>query len=185
MEYAVAYLRVSTEEQGRSGLGLEAQKSDIELFAAREGIEIVEWFTEIQSGKRVSDTLEDRPQLRAALELGEKRVCPVLVAKLDRLSRDVWFVAGLMKKDRSFIVANLGKDQDPFMLHIYAAFAERERKLISDRTRQALAAKKARGVKLGSGNPSAGAAAIKAKWAAIRVEREAAGIPIAKRRNPK
>src|SRR5678816_3663350 len=84
--------------------------------------------------------------------------CPVIVAKLDRLSRDVAFISGLMAKRVPFVVAELGPDVDPFMLHLYAALAEKERRLISERTKAALAAAKARGVKLGNPN---GAAAIR------------------------
>ena len=92
------------------------------------------------------------PQLAAALAAARSAKCPVVVAKLDRLSRDVAFIAGLMVQKVPFIVAELGIDADPFMLHLYAALAEKERRLISERTRSALAARKAQGRKLG--NPS-------------------------------
>jgi DNA invertase Pin-like site-specific DNA recombinase len=95
------------------------------------------------------DALERRPQLKAALKEARKAHCEVAVAKLDRLSRDVAFVAGLMTQRVPFIVTELGRDVDPFMLHIYAAMAEKERRLISQRTREALASAKARGQKLG------------------------------------
>jgi DNA invertase Pin-like site-specific DNA recombinase len=87
--------------------------------------------------------LDRRPQLAAALGQARKAKCPVIVAKLDRLSRDVHFISGLMSHRVPFIVAELGADADPFMLHLYAALAEKERALISARTRAALAAKKA------------------------------------------
>ena len=93
-----------------------------------------------------------RPQLAEALELGTRHNAPWIVAKLDRLSRDVHFISGLMSHRTPFIVAELGADADPFMLHLYAALAEKERRLISQRTRDALAAKKAQGVKLGGLN---------------------------------
>jgi DNA invertase Pin-like site-specific DNA recombinase len=92
-------------------------------------------FVEVETGKG-SDALERRPQLAAALGAGRTRKCPVIVAKLDRLSRDVAFVAGLMAQRVPFIVAELGVDADPFMLHLYAALAEKERRLISERTRR-------------------------------------------------
>jgi DNA invertase Pin-like site-specific DNA recombinase len=93
--------------------------------------------------------LQRRPQLAAALKRLGSLKAPILVAKLDRLSRDVAFIAGLMVQRIPFIVAELGADADPFMLHLYAALAEKERELISARTRAALAAARARGVRLG------------------------------------
>lgn len=145
---AIAYTRVSTEQQRRSGLGLEAQQEAIRAFAAREGFAVAEWFTEAESGKG-SDALARRPQLRAALDAARKARAPVLVAKLDRLSRDVHFVSGLMAHRVEFIVTELGRQDDPFVLHLYAALAEKERTMISSRTRAGLAAAKARGTKLG------------------------------------
>jgi DNA invertase Pin-like site-specific DNA recombinase len=97
--------------------------------------------------------LERRPVLSAALKTARKEQIPVVVAKLCRLSRDVHFVSGLMAQKVPFIVAELGRDVDPFMLHIYASIAEKERSLISERTRAALAAKRARGDSLGNPNP--------------------------------
>jgi DNA invertase Pin-like site-specific DNA recombinase len=149
MEQAVAYLRVSTERQGRSGLGLEAQREIIARFAQAEGVELVGEFVEVETGKG-SDALERRPELAAALSQARKAKCPVIVAKLDRLSRDVHFISGLMSKGVPFVVAAMGASTDPFMLHIYAALAEQERRMISERTKAALAVKKAQGVKLGN-----------------------------------
>ena len=108
---------------------------------------MIRTYTEAKSGKDDAN----RPQLTAALKAAKKakQTTPVIVAKLCRLSRDVHFISGLMKHRVPFIVADLGADTDPFMLHIYAALFEKERKLISQRTREALAAKKAQGVKLG------------------------------------
>jgi DNA invertase Pin-like site-specific DNA recombinase len=171
MTDAIAYMRVSTAEQGRSGLGLEAQKAAIERFAQAEQIRVTQWLTEVQSGKRVSDTLDDRPILKAALAHAKASKCLVLVSKLDRLSRDVHFISGLMVQRVEFVVCELGRNQDPFMLHLFAALAEKERALISQRTKAALAALKARGVKLGPGkaNTSAAHAASKARWALWRV----------------
>ena len=144
---AIAYYRVSTQRQGRSGLGLDAQRNAIARFAAGDGLQILAEFTEVETGKG-ADALDRRPQLAAALALARQQKCPVLVAKLDRLSRDVAFISGLMAQRVPFIVAELGADADPFMLHLYAALAEKERRLISERTKAALASRKTTGVKL-------------------------------------
>jgi DNA invertase Pin-like site-specific DNA recombinase len=149
MRQIVTYVRVSTQQQGKSGLGIEAQQDAIARFIAAEGYEPIGEFVEVETGKGC-DALERRPQLTAALAQARKAKCPVMVAKLDRLSRDVHFISGLMAHKVPFIVAELGADCDPFMLHIYAALAEKERALISARTRSALAAKRAQGVKLGN-----------------------------------
>jgi DNA invertase Pin-like site-specific DNA recombinase len=106
-------------------------------------------YVEIETGKG-ADALERRPQLRAALTAARKAKAPMMVAKLDRLSRDVAFISGMMAERVPFIVTELGKDCDPFMFHIYAALAEKERSLISARASATLAAKKARGAKLGN-----------------------------------
>jgi DNA invertase Pin-like site-specific DNA recombinase len=161
-KHGVAYCRVSTEGQRRSGLGLEGQRKAIRDFAEREGLELVGLedadmrFVETETGKG-HDALERRPKLKAALKEARHRGGPVVVAKLDRLSRYVAFVSRLMAETVAFIVAELGSDVDSFMLHIYAAVAEKERALISERTRIGLARLKARGVKLG--NPHAAEAA--------------------------
>jgi DNA invertase Pin-like site-specific DNA recombinase len=149
MESAVAYLRVSTQRQQRSGLGIEAQRAAIDRFAEAEGLTIIGEYVEAESGKG-ADALDLRPQLATALAAARKAKCAVVVSKLDRLSRDVAFVSGLMAQRVPFIVAELGRDADPFMLHLYAALAEMERRLISERTKAALAAKKASGIKLGN-----------------------------------
>ncbi|WP_428377750.1 recombinase family protein [Lichenicoccus sp.] len=140
----VAYLRVSTDKQGRSGLGMEAQREAISRFAAAEGMTVSTWIAEVETGKG-ADALERRPMLREALNQARAINGPVIVAKLDRLSRDVAYIAGLMSQGVPFIVAELGADADPFMLHIYAALAEKERKMISERTKAALASKKGTG----------------------------------------
>jgi DNA invertase Pin-like site-specific DNA recombinase len=147
----VTYLRVSTSQQGKSGLGIEAQREALARFAQAEGLDIVAEHLEVETGKG-SDALDRRPQLKAALAQARRHRCPVAVAKLDRLSRDVHFISGLIAQRVPFLVAELGADVDPFMIHIYAALAEKERALISQRTKAALAAAKARGVRLG--NPS-------------------------------
>jgi DNA invertase Pin-like site-specific DNA recombinase len=148
MKTAIAYTRVSTVQQGKSGLGLEAQQAALARFAEAEGFDLVQSFTEVETGKG-ADALNRRPQLAAALKAAKKIKSPIIVAKLDRLSRDVHFISGLMTHKTPFIVAELGADADPFMLHLYAALAEKERAMISRRTKDALAAKKAQGVALG------------------------------------
>jgi DNA invertase Pin-like site-specific DNA recombinase len=149
MEAAVAYYRVSTKQQHRSGLGVEAQRATVTRFAEGEGITLIAEFVEAETGKG-ADALDRRPQLAAALAAGRSAKCPVIVAKLDRLSRDVAFISGLMAQRVPFVVAELGADADPFMLHLYAALAEKERRLIAERTGAALAAKKAQGAALGN-----------------------------------
>jgi DNA invertase Pin-like site-specific DNA recombinase len=121
----------------------------LERFAAAEGFALSKVFVEVETGKG-SDALERRPELAAALSEARKQRCPVAVAKLDRLSRDVHFVSGLMVHRVPFFVAELGVDVDPFILHLYAALGQKEAALISRRTKDALAAAKRRGVKLGS-----------------------------------
>jgi len=149
MDHAVAYLRVSTRQQQRSGLGIEAQRATIARFAETENIQIIAEHVETETGKG-ADALDRRPQLAAALAAARNAKGCVLVSKLDRLSRDVAFVSGLMAQRVPFIVAELGRDADPFMLHLYAALAEKERRLISERTKAALAVRKASGSKLGN-----------------------------------
>lgn len=146
---AVAYYRVSTQRQGRSGLGIEAQRARVEQFVAGEGVELIAEYVEVETGKG-ADALDRRPRLAEALAWARKERCPVIVAKLDRLSRDVAFIAGLMAQRVPFIVAELGADADPFMLHLYAALAEKERRLISERTKAALDARKRSGTRLGN-----------------------------------
>jgi DNA invertase Pin-like site-specific DNA recombinase len=152
MQSAIGYVRVSTGRQGKSGLGLAAQQAAIALFAGAEGFDVIQTFTEIETGKG-ADALDRRPQLAAALKVAKKHnKAPIIVAKLDRLSRDVHFISGLMAHKTPFIVTELGRNVDPFMLHIHAAVAEQERRRISERTMDALAAKKAQGVSLGGAN---------------------------------
>jgi DNA invertase Pin-like site-specific DNA recombinase len=144
----IGYVRVSTSQQGRSGLGIEAQQEALARFAASEGFELVRMFVEVETGKG-ADALDRRPQLAAALSAARRERCSVAVAKLDRLSRDVHFISGLMAHRVPFLVAELGSDVDPFILHLFAALAEKERSMIAVRTKAALAAAKARGVQLG------------------------------------
>ncbi len=149
MPKIVTYLRVSTDGQGRSGLGLEAQREALARFAAAEGFDLASEFVEVETGKG-ADALERRPLLREALDEARRLKCQIAVAKLDRLSRDVHFVSGLMAHRVPFLVAELGADVEPFTLHLFAALAERERKIISERTKAALAAAKVRGMVLGN-----------------------------------
>src|SRR4051794_9989872 len=147
MSSLVAYYRLSKESRSGS-LGLDAQRKAVETFATADGSAIAAEFTEIETGKG-ADALERRPELKAALKAAKKAKCAVVVAKLDRLSRDVAFISGLMAQRVPFIVTELGRNVDPFMLYIHAAVAQQERELISRRTRAALAAAKERGTKLG------------------------------------
>lgn len=145
---AIGYLRVSTQEQGRTGLGLAIQRSDINAFAAREGFSITAWHQDVQTGAG-ADALLLRPGLAAALEDAKVLRSPLIVARLDRLSRNVHFITWLMERKVHFIVAALGKDLDEFTLHIWASVAEQERKMISERCKAACTAMKAKGRKLG------------------------------------
>ena len=124
----------------------------IARFASEEGFDVVEEFVEVESGKGY-DALDHRPQLANALARAKRAKCSIVVAKLDRLSRDVAFISTLMARRVPFISVELGVDCDPFMLHLYAALAEKERALISARTKAALAAKKADGSGWKPGNP--------------------------------
>jgi DNA invertase Pin-like site-specific DNA recombinase len=138
----VAYYRVSTEKQGTSGLGLEAQRSDVRRFIQPENIDLE--LTEIESGKKAQ-----RPVLNQAIELCRKHGATLLIAKLDRLSRDVSFISNLMKSGIKFIAVDQPSATE-LTIHIYAAMAQDERQRISKRTKDALAVKKAQGIKLGS-----------------------------------
>lgn len=142
MEF-IAYFRVSTDRQGRSGLGLEAQRSTVTGYAASRG-EIVDEFTEIESGRKV-----DRPQLQAALDLAVRRRATLVIARLDRLARNVAFIANLMDSRVDFVACDM-PEANRLTLHILAAVAEHEREVISLRTKAALAAAKARGTRLGN-----------------------------------
>lgn len=156
MSTYVTYIRVSTQRQGRSGLGLEAQRQVLADYTKRQGATVLEEYVEVESGAHA-----DRQALTAAMAMAKKAKAVVLVAKLDRLSRSSAFIGNLMEKRVRFEVAELGPDVDPFMLHIYAAVAEKERALISARTKAALGAKRARGERLGGDIDKARAA-----WAA-------------------
>lgn len=153
MAKAVAYYRVSTPKQGESGLGLDAQRTAVEAFCAARGFELIAPpFQEVESGKR-----DDRPELMKAIERCKITGATLIVAKLDRLSRNVAFLATLQDSSVKFIAADM-PEANELTVHIMAAVAQQERKAISTRTREALAAAKARGTKLGNPN---GAAALR------------------------
>ena len=148
MRPVVAYFRVSTAKQGKDGLGIEAQRAAIARFAEAEGWRC--WRSSARSRRA-------RARMRSTAARNSPPRSPSAQAqgggagrKLDRLSRDVHFISGLMAQRVPFIVAELGANADPFMLHLYAALAEKERSLIAERTRVALAAKKAAGARLGN-----------------------------------
>ena len=138
----VAYLRVSTEKQGKSGLGLAAQRSVIERFLS-DTDEVLAEFIEVQSGKN-----DDRAELWKAIAHAKRQGAKILIAKLDRFSRKVSFIAGIMEQGIGLVIAEMPHATD-FQLHIFAALAQEERRLISERTRSALAEAKKRGVVLG------------------------------------
>jgi DNA invertase Pin-like site-specific DNA recombinase len=148
MKPAVGYLRVSTQEQGRSGLSLAAQRFDINAFGAREGFRVTSWYQDIQTGAG-KDPLLLRPGLAAALTDARSAHCPLIVSRLDRLSRNVHFIAGLMEHKVHFVVAAFGRDIDDFTLHIYASIAQQERKMIAERVRAAALIAKSQGRKFG------------------------------------
>lgn len=147
----VSYLRVSTAKQGLSGLGLEAQRAAVEHFTAAGGNTLVAEFLEVESGRKA-----DRPQLAAALTSCRLHRATLIIAKLDRLARNVAFIANLMDGGVEFIACDM-PHANRLTLHLFAAIAEHEREMISQRTKAALQAAKARGVRLGNPN---GAAAL-------------------------
>jgi DNA invertase Pin-like site-specific DNA recombinase len=149
----VAYYRVSTQRQGRSGLGLDAQRAAVEPWRG----DIVAEFTEIESGKK-----SDRPELARALAACRERGATLLIAKLDRLARNLHFVSGLLESNVPIMAADM-PEADRTFLQMAAVFAEWEGRKISERTRAALAAAKARGVKLGCPCPEKGGATTKRK----------------------
>jgi DNA invertase Pin-like site-specific DNA recombinase len=148
MQAAIGYLRVSTREQGRSGLGLAAQRFEIQAFGKREGFSVNSWYQDVQTGAG-ADALLLRPGLATALKRAKSAHCPLIVSRLDRLSRNVHFITGLMEHKVHIVVAALGRDCDDFVLHIYASLAEQERKLISERLKGAAAIQKRKGRKFG------------------------------------
>lgn len=148
----IAYYRVSTKGQGQSGLGLEAQRQAVRSLCDSRGWEVIAEYTEVESGKR-----DDRPELEAAMHRAKVTGGVLVVAKLDRLSRSETFLSALQDSGASFIAADMPEAND-LTVHIMAAVAQAERKAIGERTKVALQAAKARGVKLGNPN---GAAALR------------------------
>jgi len=146
----VSYLRVSTHRQGSSGLGLEAQRQGVLDYLNGNGWELLQEFIEVESGKG-SDALRKRPVLREAIAYAKKHKATLLVAKLDRLARNVHFISALMESKVEFTACDF-PTANRLTIHILAAVAEFEREAISRRTKEALAAAKARGVKLGNPN---------------------------------
>ena len=144
MPQYIGYFRVSTAEQGRSGLGLEAQTSAVDAYLAHTGGTLLDTYTEVESG---GDNA--RPELAKALKRARLTNGTLLVAKLDRLSRSVAFISTLMESSVKFRAADM-PEANELTLHLMAAMAQHERKMISERTRAALAAAKARGVVLGN-----------------------------------
>lgn len=151
----VAYYRVSTDRQGQSGLGLDAQRELVRTFLNGGRWDLVGEFTEVESGTR--KRLNDRPMLKASLELARKQKATLVVAKLDRLARDVQFISTLLNGNVRFVCADM-PEADRTFLQMMSVFAEYEAKRISERTQQALAALKRQGKKLGSPTPEIGSA---------------------------
>lgn len=144
----ISYLRVSTDSQGERGYGVEAQRRTVAEYIG-DG-DLIKEFVEVESGKRH----DNRPQLAAALACARKHKATMVIAKLDRLARNVAFIASLMEEKVEFVCCDM-PSASPFMLHIYAAVAEEERRMISARTKAALAVAKARGVVLGNAEQAA------------------------------
>jgi DNA invertase Pin-like site-specific DNA recombinase len=147
MAAIIGYLRVSTKGQGESGLGIEAQKAAIETYARQNGTVVASFYTEVESGK-----LSDRPELAKALSHARRSKARLVVAKLDRLSRNVAFLSALMESKVDFVACD-NPHANKLTIHLLAAVAEHEAEMISQRTKAALTAYKARGGKLGADLP--------------------------------
>jgi DNA invertase Pin-like site-specific DNA recombinase len=169
MAKLIAYFRVSTHKQGRDGLGMDGQRTAVETYARQHGMSIVASYTEVESGKR-----SDRPELAKALAHARRSKATLVVAKLDRLSRNVAFLSALMDSDVDFIAID-NPHANRLTLHILAAVAEAEAKAISERTKAALAAARARGVVFGSARPD--------YWTPERRESWIAGLHQARQRS--
>lgn len=143
----IAYYRVSTQQQGKSGLGLDAQEHLVNAYLNGGNWELIESFTEVETGKG-ADALDRRPKLKAAIELAKKAKATLIIAKLDRLARNVHFVSGLLESGVDFVCADMPQ-ANKVMLQMYSVMSEWERDQISNRTKAALQAAKARGVELG------------------------------------
>ncbi len=172
----IAYYRVSTEKQGRSGLGLEAQKVAVDAHVRAAGCTLLGAYIEVETGTKRG--LGNRPELARALAHAKRSKAILVIAKLDRLSRNVAFISNLMESGVEFVACD-NPVADRFTVHIFAAVAEQEARKISERTKEALAAAKARGKRLGTNNltregtlrgAAAGTAAIRARKAAAYSE---------------
>src|ERR1700731_928754 len=139
----IAYYRVSTDHQGVNGNGIAAQRKAVEDYLNGGNWQLMGEFTEVESGKR-----SDRPELEKALTACRKNKAKLVIAKLDRLSRNVHFISGLMERKVDFVACDM-PSANAFMINVYAAVVQEERRMISDRTKAGLSAAKARGVKLG------------------------------------
>jgi DNA invertase Pin-like site-specific DNA recombinase len=139
----IAYYRVSTDHQGVDGNGIAAQRKAVEDYLNGGRWKLVAEFTEVESGKRA-----DRPELAKAIAACKKHRAKLVIAKLDRLSRNVHFISGLMERKIDFVACDM-PSANAFMINIYAAVAQEERRMISERTKAGLAAARARGVVLG------------------------------------
>lgn len=173
MKQFVVYTRVSTKRQGDSGLGLEAQERDINLYLenyAEEPHEVIGTFCDVESGRK-----SDRPQLTKAIELAKRTGATLLTAKLDRLSRSVAFISALMEDKKLHLKVATMPHADKFQLHIYAALAEQEREFISKRTKAALQEAKVRGVKLGGARPN-----NQARHDAVKVQADQNALRVSK-----
>jgi DNA invertase Pin-like site-specific DNA recombinase len=170
----IAYFRVSTKQQGASGLGLEGQQAAVEAYARQTAARIVAEYVEVESGK-----IADRPELSNALAHAKRSKAILCVAKLDRLSRNVEFLAKVMNSDVEFVACD-NPAANRLTLHILAAVAEAEAKAISDRTKAALAAAKKRGIKLGSARPGHWKDREERRLAGARKGSKAAGESLSK-----
>jgi DNA invertase Pin-like site-specific DNA recombinase len=166
----ISYLRVSTERQGRNGLGIEAQRQAVKDFLDGGRWELIAEHVEVETGKN-----DDRPELKKALRLAKVTGATLIIARLDRLSRNLAFIANLQDSNAKFVCADM-PEANELTIHLFAAIAQHERKLISQRTKAALAATKARGKKLGNPNGAAPLRrAAKGNVAAVQAIKTGAG----------
>jgi DNA invertase Pin-like site-specific DNA recombinase len=170
----IAYFRVSTKQQGASGLGLEGQRAAVEAYSRQAGVRIIAEYVEVESGK-----IADRPELVKALAHARRSKATLCVAKLDRLSRNVEFLAKVMNSEVEFVACD-NPAANRLTLHILAAVAEAEAKAISDRTKAALAAAKKRGIRLGSARSGHWKGFEERRLAGARIGAKAAGESLAR-----
>ena len=171
----VAYYRVSTQKQGLSGLGLEAQKMAVSTYLKESDWQLIDEYTEIETGKG-ANALDKRPQLRAALDNARKQGATLIIAKLDRLARNVHFVSGLLETGVEFVAADMPQ-ANKVMIQMYSVMAEWERDQISARTKAALHAARASGVRLGvAGTKNLQRNLVERKEASYEFARRLAGV---------